>query len=136
MNQAQQQDAAKTVAALEGFHVVAVGSPLPLKRQERTRATCLKTLVLELSSLGVAGLLMEARTPDLNQRDVQTVRGARFGLPRGTPFHVEHAAGADEPLLWAADIVAGAVRTYREGDRACRDALEACVYEVEVPTSC
>jgi hypothetical protein len=107
MDQAQQQHVAKKVGALDGFHVVAIGSPLPPKRQERAPAACLTALVMELHGMGVEELLMEARTEALNGRDVRTVRGARYALPKGTRLQVEHVPGAVEPLFWAADIVAG-----------------------------
>ena len=62
---------------------------------------------------------------------------SRHNLPKGTRFHIEHENGADEPLLWAADIVAGAVRVHRQqGDSICRDLLADCLYEIEVDARC
>lgn len=137
MNEPQQHRAAKEIGSLEGFHVVAVGAPVPHKRQERARAMCLSTLVSELHSYGAERLIMERRSQELNARDVRTVTGARYQLPKGTPFRVEHVAGPDEPLLWAADVVAGAVRASREDEWApFRAVLEHCVYEVSVDTGC
>lgn len=80
--------------------------------------------------------MVESRTPQLNQRDVATVAGARFQLPKGTEFRVDHRAGPEEPLFWAADIVAGAVRAHREGQANYLKFLGECVYEIEVDTEC
>ncbi len=74
-------------------------------------------------------LLREAREQELNRRDVHTVAGARFLLPKGSSFHVDHDHGAGEPILWVADLVAGAVRAHRIGDPTTRDALDNCVHE-------
>lgn len=134
MDPRQQRSAAETVAGLDGFHIVTVGSPVPRKRQERARAMCLTRLVIELHSYSVTELVIESRTAELNSRDISTVRGARFSLPKGSRFHVMHVAGSQEPLLWSADIVAGAVRAHHQGNGAYREKLERCLYEVELDT--
>lgn len=113
MDRLQQKDAAYSVAGIEGFHVVAVGVPVPRRRQERARAACLAALVSELHGRGVEHLLIEARAAKLNRRDITTVQGARFTLPQGSNFRVDHLPGSAEPLLWIADIVAGTVRASR-----------------------
>ncbi|WP_190821081.1 hypothetical protein [Saccharopolyspora pogona] len=77
MTSQEKHNAAKTVAELEGFHIVVAGSPVPGRRQERARALCLAELVRELHSYGVDRLLMEGRSRTLNERDVATVRGTR-----------------------------------------------------------
>lgn len=134
MDARQQTTASQTVAALDGFHIVTVGTPVPRTRQERARAMCLTRLVAELHSYSVTNLVIESRTVQLNDRDIKTVQGARFSLPAGTRFHVEHVAGSQEPLLWSADIVAGAVRAHHQGNGAYRQKLEHCLYEVELDT--
>lgn len=137
MDRADREQAAKAVAAIEGFHIVTIGAPVPERRQERARARCLDRLVVELHSLGVTSLVIEAREPELNQRDVETVRGARHRLfPGGTRFHVEHVPGPTEPLLWIADILVGAVRAEQEGEPRYREILADRIYDVTVPTGC
>ncbi len=91
--------------------------------------------MLELHGYGVERLLMEGRTTALNARDVRAVQGARYELPKGSRFTIEHVPGPAEPL-WAADVVAGAVRAHREGDPDCRALLEHCVYELDMDTGC
>lgn len=136
MDPVEQESAVKTLADLDGFHLVAVGSPVPRRRQERARACCLRRLVLELAAFDVEMLVLESRTATLDVRDVETVKGARFDLPRGTSFRVAHERGRDEPLLWAADIVAGAIRAKKDGRPGYRRLIEDLVYEVAVETNC
>jgi hypothetical protein len=93
-------------------------------------------MVCELHSYAVTELCMEARTPALNQRDIATTRGARYGLPKGTSFRINHIAGSREALFWAADIVAGAVRAHREGTSDYHAILRPCIYEIDVATGC
>lgn len=136
MSTPQRLTAAKTLADLDGLHVVTVGAPVPAKRQERARAQCLTRLVVELAGYGVTDLVMEARTAALDRRDVTTVTGARHHLPRGTRFRVEHRPGGADALFWAADIVAGAVRAGRSGQGEHRRLLDDRIYEITVATDC
>ncbi|MGH3520069.1 MAG: hypothetical protein ACRDQ7_22320 [Haloechinothrix sp.] len=134
MDAQRRRHAAKTVA--DTFHLVAIGVPVPRRRQERARAMCLRHLVVELHGYGVTELFMESRTPTLDRRDIQTVAGTRFLLPKGVLFRVSHQAGAEEPLFWGADIVAGAVRAHYEGDPESRLLLKERLYEIQVDTGC
>lgn len=136
MDRGQQKTAAGLLAAVDGLHVVATGAPVPQRRQERARAACLAALVPELHDVGVRHLSIEARTPELDVRDVRAVSGARYGLPRGACFRIDHLRGCADPLLWSADVVAGAVRAHHDGDSVCRDILEARIYELRVSTGC
>lgn len=136
MDARQHKSAAREVAALDGFHVVVVGTPVPERRQNRARAQCLTRLVAELHGFGVQDLYLESRDPTQDRRDVATVVSARYALPKGTRFTVGHLQGGREPLLWAADIVAGAVRAHRHGEGTYRDILGDCLYDVEILTGC
>lgn len=123
---------AQVVSALEGLHVVAVGTPVRPRRQERARAQCLSQLIRELHGFGVERLFMEAREAELNARDIATMRHARFGLPKGAPFRLDHLYGAAEPLLWVADVVAGAVRAEKLGEPRYREILSDRVIDFPV----
>jgi len=79
---------------------------------------------------------MEAREQELNERDVRTVAGARFLLPKGSEFHVDHEFGLRDPALWATDLVAGAVRAHRLGDATYWEVIADRVLEIEVTTDC
>lgn len=136
MDTLQRKQASDAVAAIEGLHIIAVGTPVPPRRQERARARCLERLVSELHGYGVENLIMEARAPALNKRDVRTVIGARYALPTGTRFTIEHVKGAEEPLLWVVDVLAGAVRAGHEGNEIYQSILAERIYEIDVDTGC
>jgi hypothetical protein len=136
MDAKQRLEAAERVAGMEGLHLVATGAPVPAKRQERARARCLTTLVPELHGFGVEHLFIEARQPALNARDITTVMGARHSLPKGSRFRVDHIPGAEEPLLWLSDVVAGACRAEQLGDSAYREMLGQVVLDFSVATDC
>lgn len=132
----QRHAAARTVGMLDSMSVVTVGTPVPAKRQERARAKCLERMVTELHGWGVELLLIEARTAQLDDRDLRTVIGARYNLPKGARFRTEHRTGTAEPLFWAADIVAGAVRAERMGEPDFKAALADHLCELAVDTGC
>lgn len=97
---------------------------------------CLQHLVPELHGFGVSTLYMEARTRDLDQRDIRSVINARRALPRGSTFDIEHVRGVDDPLLWVADVLAGAVRAGRHGEASYRAILADRIYDIDVDTRC
>ncbi|EME51438.1 hypothetical protein [Amycolatopsis decaplanina] len=130
----QKRAVVKQVADFEELHLVAVGTPVPARRQERGRSLCMQRLVMELHALDVCLLVAEGRTTQLDARDVRTVQQSRFSLPQGSAFRVRHVRGADEPLLWIPDIVAGAVRARRQGIPVYADQLGECTIELEVDT--
>lgn len=136
MDPIQRKQAVEELAAVAGFYVAAVGSPVSPRRQERARAACLTAMVPELHDLGVEQLLAEARAPELNRRDRETVQGARFALVRDVQFRVDHVPGAAEPLLWCADILAGALLASYGGQRTFREILFEQGYEISVSTGC
>lgn len=136
MDWREQKDAVHQIADIEGIHVVTIGAPVPRRRQERARAVCLTALVGALYGFGVQRLIIEARAAELNRRDVATVRGARFALPKGSPFRVDHVPGSAEPLLWVADIVAGVVRASRQGSPVQLELLGDRVHVLDVLTGC
>ncbi|MGW1043693.1 hypothetical protein [Streptomyces sp. NPDC002547] len=129
---AERAELARAVAALDGLHVVAVGAPVRPRRQERARAHCLNLLVCELHGFGVEHLFMEARDQVLNGRDIATVQQARYALPKDAVFRLDHLPGAAEPLLWVADIVAGAVRAEKLGQPQYREILGERVIDFPV----
>ncbi|MCQ8194642.1 hypothetical protein [Streptomyces rugosispiralis] len=129
---AQRDQLARAVAAFDGLHVVAVGAPVRPRRQERARAHCLNLLVSELHGFGVEHLFMEARDQVLNARDVATVQQARYALPKDARFRLDHLLGTAEPLLWVADVVAGAVRAEKLGDVRYREILGERVIDFPV----
>ncbi|WP_226379930.1 DUF3800 domain-containing protein [Pseudonocardia sp. KRD291] len=133
MDDRQQRGAAAVVAGLDGMHLVTIGSPVPPKKQERARRAGLRRLAYELHGVGVTQIMMESRQRVLDRQDVGLITATRNDLPKGTRLRVDHQRGAEEPLFWAADIVAGAVRADREGVAEYRETLGALVQTFEVP---
>ncbi|MER5391824.1 hypothetical protein [Saccharopolyspora sp. NPDC002686] len=137
MGPGEQRRVVKQLADLDGMHIVVIGSPVPIQRQERARAKCLTQLVVELHGFAVDTLLLEARSSDLNRRDVRTVAAARRCLlPKGSAFQVDHCRGSDQPLLWAPDVVAGVCRAAELGRTEYREMLADSVYDIEIATDC
>lgn len=137
MDDAEQLRTTKQLAELDGLHVVVVGSPVPQRQQERARALCLTRLVTELHTFEVDTLILEGRENELNRRDTRTVAGARQSLlGKEARFRVEHSPGALQPLLWAADVVAGACRAEQEGRSEYRRALDERIYDIHLDTGC
>ncbi|MFD2078046.1 hypothetical protein SAMN05421678_108222 [Actinopolymorpha cephalotaxi] len=137
MDPAERRKAAEQVAAIGGLNIVAIASPVPRRRQERARAACLGALVPELHGYEVTRLYVESRGQVLDRRDVDVVRACRWSAPASPPLRLEHRRGAAEPLLWVADIVAGACRSHRQGrEPEYREALGDLVYDIEVDSGC
>uniref|UniRef100_UPI003F49ABA5 hypothetical protein n=1 Tax=Amycolatopsis sp. CA-151526 TaxID=3239921 RepID=UPI003F49ABA5 len=134
LTDAQRHEVAKRVGDFAEMQLVAVGTPVRPRRQERGRALCLQQLVRELHGAGVDGVIAEGRTSALNARDVRTVQQARHSLPKGAGLRIEHVLGAEEPLLWIPDVVAGAVRAKLHGNPAFFAPLADCVIELQVDT--
>jgi hypothetical protein len=134
MDEVQKCDVAKRVADFEELHIVAVGAPVAVRRQERGRSLCMQRLVADLHEFGVEHLVAEARTMKLDQRDVRSVQQVRYALPKGTRFRIDHVRGVDEPLLWVSDVVAGAIRARLRGNSTFFEPLAGCVVELQVET--
>jgi len=91
-------------------------SPTTGRRQERSRALCLAALAGDLTRAGIDELVLEAREEHLNRRDLVTLVGAKAAgvIPEG--FRYRFAGSTEEPLLWAADALAGVVGGWVVGE--------------------
>jgi len=111
-----QRKAVAVIAALSSLHIVVVGTPANPRKQERARRQSLGRLLVELDRAGVSELWLESRTQSLNDRDYKSVNVFSAQKLIGTQPRVGHARPLEEPLLWVADIVAGAVNSGLGGD--------------------
>jgi hypothetical protein len=84
-------------------------SPVQRTKQERARRVCMERLLHELHGMEVERVHFEARNPSLNQRDAAMAAAMRSNGTISERLWVGHQQPLDEPLLWAADTVAGAV---------------------------
>ena len=87
---------------------VVVTAPVGRTRQERARRRCLRRLVWELAQRDVRRAVLESR----DHADAADRALLAFALRAGwgpPDFEYRFGLPTDEPLLWLADIVAGAV---------------------------
>lgn len=123
------RSAADVVADLPVLAVAVVGAPVNARRQERARRQCLEALLFELAAAGVDEVWLESRNPASDRRDLDviTVYRSRGVLP--PTLHVGHARPGEEPLLWAADIVAGAISAAERRDSTYRESISGALTE-------
>lgn len=123
-----------TVAQIDMAAVVVIGTPMPKKNQERARAVCIESMVVALAGMGVEQVLLEERTPSLNERDqllIRSIRGKKL-IPTGMRIDVGQPSA--EPMLWVPDIVAGAVGSDRvHGLPQYMDAIRPMVEVLDIP---
>jgi hypothetical protein len=120
-----------TVASLGREIVVVLARPC--RKPERSRRKALERLMWELRAR-IDGMVIESRGARQN-RDDKVVLAA---LQRGhRQFVCDFPLGRDEPVLWAADIVAsGVFRAYLRGEHWMLDRLGAItLHVVEVDTN-
>lgn len=105
------------------------------RKNERYRRKCLETLYHELIAMQVYDLTLESRDRKQDGRDVAHLVALRTtGLYPS--LHVDHMRGGDEPLLWIADAVLGAINAEFLGDCSYIDALRpTLVLETRTPES-
>lgn len=121
----QQRDASiKVVTSLGLVHVAVVSSPLDARRQERARAKTLEALAWELQQRGVTALTLERRTPSQARRDQELVASLRGSKVISPSLRIDFLRGPEEPLLWIADQVLGAMGESAEGNQRWFSPLE------------
>lgn len=107
-----------TIASFDAYHAVVIAAPVDPRRQERARALCLERLAWQLDGHGVQLLTLEARPPQLMRRDLRTIDALRgkHALPAG--IRIDHAQPSEEPMVWIADQVLGALGEKMAGGRS------------------
>ncbi|HRQ00599.1 MAG TPA: hypothetical protein PK781_09075 [Terrimesophilobacter sp.] len=124
---------ASAIAELDSLHTVVVGAPVDATKPEKARALCLVRLATELASIRVEHMLFEGRTALQNRRDVATIAELRSRRAIPHPLSVDFAGKGDDPMLWIADIVAGAVGASLTGiDPEPLDALGSSVEVIRI----
>lgn len=100
--------------SLDGVVVARAGADD--ERDERRRRKCFEHFAMQLVDRNVTHLELESRGRVADRRDMEMVRalGASHVIP--TSFRVTHTPGPQEPLLWAADAVCGALVAARTGN--------------------
>lgn len=104
------------------------------ERDERRRRKCLERLLLEVEGWGCARLTLESRGPRPDQRDRAMLDALRASRVIASPgVRLEHRRGPEDPALWVADVVCGAVVAARTGSASHLDVLRDRVDLIEVP---
>jgi hypothetical protein len=100
---------ASTVADFDIAALVVSASPVARSKQERARRQCLERLLYELDQLGVSTAHVESRGTFRDRYDAQLMDVARDKgiVPNGV--RLGFMRPVQEPMLWLADAVAGAV---------------------------
>ena len=94
-----------------------------LKKNERCRRKCLEALYHDMVDMEVFDLLLEDRSPSQNKKDLGHLVALRSrGLDRR--LRIDHQRGGDEPLLWIADVLLGAINSAELGQTAHLETLQ------------
>ena len=106
----------EAVGGLRHTGAVVIATGMTPRRQERARRKCIERLLAELSGRGIGSVVFERRHPGLDTRDQALIGALRRqqSLPAG--FRAAWKAADGEPLLWLADIAAGAASLAETGE--------------------
>jgi hypothetical protein len=85
-------------------------------RPERRRRKCLERLLPEVADLGCSRLVLESRGPADDDRDRRMLDSLHRQQRLTVGLHLDHVPGPQEPALWAADALCGAVVSNRVKD--------------------
>lgn len=106
--------AALNTLSLTSIVVARVGSSDD--RPERQRRKCMERLVETLHELGVDEIVAESRGRSDDRRDVEHFVRMQSRRLRGATIRIQHKPGPQDPALWSADAVVGAVAASLKGD--------------------
>ena len=85
------------------------------RNDERYRRKCFEKLYQELATHDISNISIEARSKSQNLLDIEHIVGLR-GRGLYSNLYLTHIAGKEEPLLWIADAILGAVNAAELGD--------------------
>jgi hypothetical protein len=105
----------ETIHALEPAVMAYACQPLP-SRQDRARALCLGSLVWDLRSLEVDHVVFESRQDHNDRKDANTIERARRAQTAAPELTYSFSRPQNEPLLWVADALAGAISAHIADD--------------------
>ncbi len=109
---------------LEPMTVVVTHLSERQRKTERFRRKCLETLYQELLDMKVHDLTLESRSRNQDTKDVAHIVALQ-GQGLGRDIRISHLRGGDEPLLWIADAVLGAINAAHLGEVKYLDALSS-----------
>jgi hypothetical protein len=92
----------------------------------RHRRKCLEYLLPHLAHMPCSTITFESRGRQ-DDSDINTMQKLRSGRVIDSTLRIEHAIGRNEPVLWAADILCGAIVQHRIGNSHYLQVLGAAV---------
>lgn len=116
----------KRLAEIAPMTVVVTHLSERVKKNERCRRKCLEALYHEMVGMEIYDLTLEHRSDKQNAADrahIVALQGQ--GLERR--IRIRHLRGGDEPLLWIADILLGAVNAAAMGEPRYLEALQETI---------
>lgn len=119
------------VATADLLSLVVVRTGNPSDSTERRRRLCLQRLCFELQDMGVNKVVMESRGPG-DKRDRHLLDTLRARKVIGPNLRLDHLPGPEEPALWLADIVCGAVSWDRLGESSYLDVIRDRTILIEI----
>jgi hypothetical protein len=103
------------VADLRPRGIVVIGAGMDPRHQERARRKCMERLLWNLDERRVSEVVFERRGNDLDVRDLEMVETLRGRRVIRTRLRVHWESPDLEPLLWLADLIAGAASVAEAG---------------------
>lgn len=102
-------------------YLAVVGSPVHQAKQERARRQCLEQLLWHLAAMGVRLVDLESRGRTRDQNDNRAIDAFRGSGALSPSVYVRHTAPDVDPMLWTADVLAGAVSEATRGEPRYQD---------------
>ncbi|KIA66466.1 hypothetical protein [Nocardia vulneris] len=126
----------KVVDAITGYgltNLVVISDQADSRKQERARRKGMERMLVELASLEVSQVVIEARTKALNSRDQSLVATLRTSGALPTRMRVDFESPKTEPMLWIPDAVAGATGlAHRGGDAGFLAKLSEVTVQIDL----
>lgn len=124
---------AETFGQVNVTAVVVVGEALARSKQERGRRACMRSLFPYLDQLGVNRVFLETRTASLQRRDAKMIDALRAQQLLSPRLQVEVARPLEEPMLWIADVLAGATSAALAGQEEWLEPMRHLTTQIRVP---
>jgi hypothetical protein len=106
----------EAVCGLGNTGVVVIATGMAPRRQERARRKCIERLLAELVDREIGSVVFERRHHALDARDRAMIAALQRQRVLPPAFRATWQPPVNEPLLWLADIAAGAVSLAETGD--------------------
>lgn len=128
-NEASRIRMLESLAELELAVIAIACAPVARGRAPRARSLCLKELLWALDQGKIRRLVIETREPHNDQFDRRVVVGVQQSYRLGVGIAYAFERPLNEPLLWAADAIAGAVSGVATGESSRYGELIRCLIE-------